>query len=804
MIDAVGSEAAYDELLTKSHGNRCLIILEGLDEISADWQQNDETFSKLVHDINFLSYANIIITSRPHACIHLSKNKKTTRTIEIVGFGKTRIKEYAEMYFNSKCESNTVDNLNTAERFIEQVYSDPHISSLCYVPICLEMVLECFEHSDKILYKTFTELYQSFVVSRINYHIHHKKAMPLGTIQESDKQCYSSLDNVLSDVPELLEGTLETIFLLSKLAYNSYFEWYEHLNNNKKTPKIVYAKKYLTHCNIKILENDACGLLKATNTLYSTGNTVVYTFNHLSVQEYFCALHISLLPEDQQLQLLKDHLLTFPYIWPFYAGITKLRSSNVSHYFHQYILQDNQLQKPIQLEKNPTFTDCRNVMKNCDISDQQTMTVLNSIHEAQLSSDVYKHEAYAVFMLQYRFRLYDYRCISHFMSTAPITQLYLLLCDIGDQEVDILAKCKYMVPSLKVLDLNDNNVTHKGIEYLIPIINNLTHLSVAHNPVGDKGIQLFSKPPLKFSSLIQLDIRCIGMTVAGTYYGLSEYLLHNNSLQSLEVSNNNIEDHGLFFILFRKIANPMSYKDGSLNTSLVRLSIKKCEFNLLSIMGQFVIALLCYKTLKYLEISENSIKDIGINYLSNFLEHKLIALVQLSAHSCGFHSTGGESIAEMLQVNKTLKYLNISNNDIGDDGIAAITHSVEVNTTLVQLKIYDCSYGCKGLEAVNKMLKVNKTLKELCISVRVEEKNCTYKVASTVVETFLGDDCTLAQLNVCSRYRWIRDNEGKLKFEMSSTANISATNCTVNIGTIRPYGTGQIFRYAFKVYVATR
>ena len=82
MIDAVGSEAAYDELVTKCHGNRCLIILEGLDEISAHWQQNDTMFTKLVNDTSFLSCAKIIITSRPHACIHFCKDKKKLRTIE--------------------------------------------------------------------------------------------------------------------------------------------------------------------------------------------------------------------------------------------------------------------------------------------------------------------------------------------------------------------------------------------------------------------------------------------------------------------------------------------------------------------------------------------------------------------------------------------------------------------------------------------------------------------------------------------------------------------------------------------------
>ena len=134
MIDTVGSEAAYDELLTKSHGNRCLIILEGLDEISAHWQQNDTMFCQLVKTTTFLSHANILVTSRPHACMHLYRDiKDHTRTIEIVGFDKPQIKDYAELYFH---------NSNTAEKFMGQINNDPRVSSLCYVPLCLNMVLE--------------------------------------------------------------------------------------------------------------------------------------------------------------------------------------------------------------------------------------------------------------------------------------------------------------------------------------------------------------------------------------------------------------------------------------------------------------------------------------------------------------------------------------------------------------------------------------------------------------------------------------------------------------------------------------
>ena len=376
MIEAVGSEVAYDELLTKSYGRRCLIILEGLDEISVDWQQNDTMFCQLVKSTVFLSHANIFVTSRPHACIHLYKDIKSyARTIEIVGFDKTRIKEYAELCFQ---------NSNTAEKFMEQVNNGPHISSLCYVPLCLNMVLECFKHNNETLYTTFTELYQSFIISKVDDHIHFKQAVPLGTVLESDEQYFTSLAAALSNVPnDLSKRELETMFLLSKLAYKSYFEWFE----DKGEPKIIYTNADLAQCNITNSGNDACGLLKATNTLFATSNTAVYTFNHLSVQEYFCALYISLLPEDQQLQLLKDHITDYPHMWPFYAGIGKLRFSKASNYLHQFLLQPTQLERT-----NPEPI--------------HIVTVLNSIYEAQ-HSNVNREEEFSLYIDNYKLLPHD-------------------------------------------------------------------------------------------------------------------------------------------------------------------------------------------------------------------------------------------------------------------------------------------------------------------------------------------------------------------------------------------------------------
>ena len=163
----------------------------------------------------------------------------------------------------------------------------------------------------------------SLAISKGDEHIHFKKAISLATIPDGDEQYLKNLATILSSVTNVLsKEALETIFLLSKLAYISYFEWYKcytgnikHTSSHKeKNPKIVYTNTDLVQCNITNSGNDACGLLKAINTMFATSNTAVYTFNYLSIQEYFCALYISLLPEDQQLQLLKDHITDYPHM----------------------------------------------------------------------------------------------------------------------------------------------------------------------------------------------------------------------------------------------------------------------------------------------------------------------------------------------------------------------------------------------------------------------------------------------------------------------------------------------------------
>ena len=106
---------------------------------------------------------------------------------------------------------------------------------------------------------------------------------------------------MLTGIPKEM---VEIVLHLSGLAYRGLFEWYENSkrkvtpfgSRKHKEPRIIFTESDLTECDIEVTpEFDGFGLLKATHThqLYTDANT--YNFAHLTIQEFLCAVHISLL-----------------------------------------------------------------------------------------------------------------------------------------------------------------------------------------------------------------------------------------------------------------------------------------------------------------------------------------------------------------------------------------------------------------------------------------------------------------------------------------------------------------------------
>ena len=58
--------------------------------------------------------------------------------------------------------------------------------------------------------------------------------------------------------------------------------------------------------------------------------------------------------------------------------------------------------------------------------------------------------------------------------------------------------------------------------------------------------------------------------------------------------------------------------------------------------------------------------------------------------------TGAVYISQLLNVTPTLQYLDMNDNDIGDEGIAIISEALQDNKSLTKLKVDECRISVKG------------------------------------------------------------------------------------------------------------
>ena len=431
MIEQIGKEAYHD--LTETKGAKCLIILEGLDEMGTKQQHSlsDPLFAKIINYIAFVK-AVILITSRPHACQELIAN----RWIEIVGFGEQQIKTFVEKSFSN--------NKQLVTTFMEQIIKCPHIYSLCYVPVSLVMIIDIFNYKKHCLPSTLTELYQLFTVMTL---VREMKRTTFVSSTAAENDDVEKIHVVLSCCSN--DEIIRKILLLSKLAFYSFFENtpgdIEKHNGWRKmsNPKMIFNDGDLTKYNIKVPENfDGEGLLKAVTLHYPSGDCKTYNFIHLTVQEFLCALYMITLSQNEQCHLLNEYFDEYPNIMILYCGLTRLNVYEVVY------------------SKLASYSS--------------SVTAMKCLHEGQSSTAFNQLKSpFSLDMSYITLLPYDCHCLSYVFCHFPVTKLKMYMCCIGDKNAVILANwCSNQNKSTKLqeLDLAENNVTSDGMDQVMKIV----------------------------------------------------------------------------------------------------------------------------------------------------------------------------------------------------------------------------------------------------------------------------------------------------------------------------------------------
>ncbi|ROL44883.1 NLR family CARD domain-containing protein 3 [Anabarilius grahami] len=250
---------------------KVLFIFDGLDEcrFTLNFKEGDRitdvhkktTVSKIITNLiktDLLPSALIWITSRP-AAASLIPRKLIDQMTEVRGFNN----EQKEQYFMKNSSSEVSENIIRHIKKSRSLYILCHIPVFCWISLTVLQPLLARESNEKTP-TTLTEMYTSFLISQQQ--------------QMEEKYC---------DDPDANAMHFDQIILkLGKLA----FQQLEKGN-------LIFYKEDLEECGLDVSEGSVysglCTRMFQEEKAVSARN--VYSFVHLSIQEFLAALYVFLI-----------------------------------------------------------------------------------------------------------------------------------------------------------------------------------------------------------------------------------------------------------------------------------------------------------------------------------------------------------------------------------------------------------------------------------------------------------------------------------------------------------------------------
>ena len=272
----------------KHHGLGLCFILDGLDEYQPS--DIDDTFiSKLIKK-DVLSKAIVIVSSRPAAVA--SFRKKATKEIEVLGFFKKEIINYIHSYkFSSE---------SSKQGLINYFNQHPNVYNMCYLPIQSAMV--CFLYNfEGGLPRTETLIYEEFTKHSI-----------LRSFYKTAKG-----NRTLKSIDSLKDPEKKYFHNVCQLAFEK----------TRSSLQILEQHEIESLCGNVTLE-DTLGLITVDFKATKCGFQNIYTFCHLTFQEFLAAYHVFLQEKDLQMEIIRecgpmDHMQV---VFKFFCGLVQFDS----------------------------------------------------------------------------------------------------------------------------------------------------------------------------------------------------------------------------------------------------------------------------------------------------------------------------------------------------------------------------------------------------------------------------------------------------------------------------------------------
>ncbi|KAM3860324.1 NLR family CARD domain-containing protein 3-like [Diretmus argenteus] len=601
-----------------------VLIFDGLDEcrLPLDFHNNqictDVTESTSVDVLltnlikgNLLPSARIWITTRPAAANQIPPECIDMVT-EVRGFNDPQKEEYFRKRFRDQ---------KLASKIISHIKKSRSIFIMCHIPVFCWITNTVLDHVLTTNQKgempnTLTEMYIHFLVvqtkqGNVKY---HGRA-------ETD--------------PHWNRKTSKMIRSLGKLAFEQLMKG-----------NLIFYESDLTECGIDIKEASVYSgvftqIFKEERGLHQDQ---VFSFVHLSIQEFLAALHVFLSFSTTGVNLLSETHLSSNTGW---KTIKLVRAKPKMKRLLQRAV-DKALQSPnghldlflrfllgLSLETNQTLL--RGLVDQTGSSSQTNQKTVQYIKEKIRENPSTERTINLFHCLN---ELNDHSLveeIQQFLRLGSISRAKLSPAQWSALVFILLSSEE----DLEVFDLKKYSASEEGLLGLLPVIK-ASRRSVL------SGCDLSERSCIALASVLSSK---------------------SSSLRDLDLSNNNLQDSGVKLIS-AGLKNP-DCKLETLRLNQNRLT-EKCCVELSSVLSSQS------SSLRDLDLSNNNLQDSGVNLISAGLGIPDCKLETLSLSGCLVSEEGCAFLASALNSNPShLRELDLSYNHPGDSGVEMLTAELE-------------------------------------------------------------------------------------------------------------------------------
>jgi len=703
-IDGAFNDDKIAQILLHSKRFQIAFVFDGLDEYPQCNIENSFIFKIIVGRV--FPKAIVVCTSRP--VVSLCLHGHVDRRIEILGFTKEEREKYITLSL-----SESPDEKCKLEKYLKD---NPMIDDLCLIPLHLAILM--FLYKQGILPETLTKLNELFVI-----HTMHRN------FKKIQGQNVASTEITWTDLPE---KHLNVIYKLSELAYlgiMSHCLVFTHNDIMEVCPEIFDMPEAA----------NGFGLLNAVQhySKVGAGTTTLFSFLHLTMQEYLAAVYVSRLPTNEQLFLLHQTFWNglYQYMWIMYIGTVGINSEAFVQFIDTYILH---------ITSSISFSSQLDEIKSLHLFQCYTEAKITKM--PKVISSLFKDGKISFHNVSF-FR-HNFLSVMSFLSKSNIQCKALTFnhCRVfGKNFMNVL---KWFVVN------NTDKISTLGY---VDLCANFTNSSpwvvfcavIKHSLVesltlcGGFGVEEYSK---ELEESLQSNTTLKSLTLCDCELSGLERIKNmvietNCSISNLNISTRIIASDQVNMtdnVLINAVVKGANDDTRTITLNILHDNVKKSNSKTVDLSFQnldremFYVAFgLQYNTtIKVLNVSHNIFTDLGATVITEFvLNSKIITELNISNTNISI-----KPFAENLLGNFSLLKLDISNNGITDNEAKVIGIVVKDNNILQELNI---SYGklsavgalyiaeglCKNVSLLKLDVSANKLLDDGAIAICNSLKN---------------------------------------------------------------------------------